>query len=696
MNNGSADLLIELVQEEIPARMQSRAADDLARLFAEAFAAADLPHGAIHKFVAPRHLAIYVEGLATQQPDKQVEKRGPRVDAPEAAINGFLKSAGLTRDDLVAEDTPKGSFLFARSTVKGQPTKSLLADMIAGILSDFPWPKSQRWGATRFRWVRPLHRVNVLFGGEGLAGSIDLGGAELAFTTASAGHYFEAPDDLDLTHIKSASDYAQLLAGGHVMVDAAARRSAIRDGANELAAAHGESIRTDDAKIAEIAGLVETPNLLLGTIEDRFMQLPGEVLQSSIETHQKYITLQDAAGAFSSHFILVSNRLADKARDAVILAGNQRVLRARLADAEFFWLEDGKTPLVDFLPQLNDIAFYEGLGTVHDKAMRLEKLAAEIAASIDGADPQEAARAAKLAKADLVTGMVGEFPELQGIIGGYYAASSGESKAVADAISTHYRPQGPDDGLPQTPVGLAVALADKIDSLVGFFGVGARPTGSKDPFALRRAALGVIRMVCEARIRLPLSATLDIAARLHGFDQADGELLPFIRERLRVRLRDNGLMHDVVAAALGDDDGDDLLMLADRAAALGAFLDSENGAGLLAGWRRAASILKSEENRDKKNFVAKTDPALFTTEAERRLHETVAGLLTADNRDGKTPEALLQVMESLGALRVPIDGFFDDVVVNDEDPGIRENRLGLLAMVREMMLGVADFSKLEG
>ena len=691
MADKTADLLIEIICEEIPARMQARAASDLARLFAEALKAANLAHGQMHSFVAPRHLALYVDGLVVQQQDSISEKRGPRIDAPEQAINGFLKSTGLTREQLVAEETQKGTFLFARTEMQGEATATLLPAMICDILANFPWPKSQRWGATSFRWVRPLHRVNVLFGGAGLEGALDMGGAKLPFTTVSPGHYFEAPADLDLSGVGSADDYAALLRGAHVIVDQHVRIDMIRQGAAELAAGLGCDLKTGDANIAETASLVEHPHLLVGTIEDRFMALPAEVLQSSIETHQKYITLQSHDGSFSPHFVVVSNRLADDERDAVILAGNQRVLRARLADAEFFWVEDGRTPLADFLPRLADIAFYKGLGTVHDKSQRLEKLAADIAAAIPGTNAAIAARAGLLAKADLVTGMVGEFPELQGIMGGYYATGAGEDAAAAEAIAAHYRPQGPDDSLPATAEGLAVALADKIDTLVGFFGVGARPTGSKDPFALRRAALGVIRILTETNISLSLNDILRKAAGYHGFTAIDDELLPFIRERLRVSLRDTGIAHDVVAAALGDGELDDICLLADRAAALGTFLSSENGAGLMAGWRRAASILKSEESKDKQAFAPKTDPSLFIKTAETDLHVALEALPTASS-DADLDAALT----SLGGMRAPIDRFFDEVVVNDDNPSIRGNRLGLLAMVREKMLGVADFSKLEG
>lgn len=691
-----ADLLIEVICEEIPARMQARAAGDLERLITGRLDEAGLKHGAARHFVAPRHLALYVEGLAERQEDVSEERRGPRADAPEQAIAGFLKSTGLSREQLTEEDTPKGRFLFARIEKSGAATADLLPDMVTSVLADFPWPKSQRWGATRFRWVRPLHRVNVLLGGAPLAGELDLGGASLAFTAASRGHYFEHADDIDLAGVASADDYVERLRAGHVMVDRVERRAALLEGASALAETAGTSLRANEGLIDEVCGLVEWPSPLFGSIEDRFMALPDEVLEASIRVHQKYLVTEDVDHALQPGFVIVGNRLADAERDAVILAGNQRVLRARLADAEFFWQEDLKTPLEEMLPRLSNIAFYEGLGSVHDKAMRLEALAATIAGHVEGCDAATAARAARLAKADLVSGMVGEFPELQGIMGGHYIRAA--DPAVADAVAAHYRPQGPADSLPGSEEGCVVSLADKIDSLVGFFGVGAKPTGSKDPFALRRAALGIIRIIRERRIRMPLGPILSAAAKAHGFDAVDSDLLAFVRERLRVTLRDDGLAHDVVAAALGDDgaDGsDDIMALADRAAALSEFLSGDDGTGLLAGWRRAASILNAEESKAKQAFSPETDPRLFTEDAEIALH----GALTAlpePAAGAQDRETLLATMQSLGGLRGPIDGFFDRVVVNDDDAAVRQNRLGLLAMVRHSMQRVADFSKLEG
>ena len=691
-----ADLLIEIICEEIPARMQARAAADLERLITGKFGEAGLKHGAARHFVAPRHLALYVEGLAERQEDLSEERRGPRADAPEQAIAGFLKSTGLSREQLTEEDTPKGRFLFARIEKSGAATADLLPGMVTSVLADFPWPKSQRWGATRFRWVRPLHRVNVLLGGAPLAGELDLGGASLAFTAASRGHYFEHAGDIDLAGVASADDYVERLRAGHVMVDRDERRATLLEGASALAEAAGTSLRANEGLVNEVCGLVEWPSPLFGSIEERFMALPGEVLEASIRAHQKYLVTEDADGALQPGFVIVGNRLADTERDAVILAGNQRVLRARLADAEFFWQEDMKIPLEEMLPRLSDIAFYEGLGSVHDKAMRLEALAAAIGGHVEGCDAATATRAARLAKADLVSGMVGEFPELQGIMGGHYIRAA--EPAVADAVAAHYRPQGPADSLPGSAEGCVVSLADKIDSLVGFFGVGAKPTGSKDPFALRRAALGIIRIIRERRIRMPLGTILSAAAKAHGFDAVDPDLLAFIRERLRVTLRDDGLAHDVVAAALGDDGAegdDDILALADRAAALSEFLSGDDGTGLLAGWRRAASILNAEESKAKQAFSPETDPRLFTEDSEIALHGALVAL-PEPAAGAQDRETLLAAMQSLGGLRGPIDGFFDRVVVNDDDAAVRRNRLGLLAMVRHSMQRVADFSKLEG
>ena len=688
-----ADLLIELVSEEIPARMQNMAAQHFATAVRTALD--DLGvwtnDADIDGLCGPRHLAVYASGIAVAQPDRVIEKRGPRVDAPEAAIAGFVASVGVPREALIEEDTPKGRFFFARNHVTGADTQSLLGDIVTSILTEFPWPKSQRWGRGSFRWVRPLHRINILFDGQALAGSFDLGGGEkLAFGTTSCGHYFESPDDISLDGVGSLADFKQRLALAHVIIDQSDRHAAIIDGAKSLAASVGCTL--DEAQlggyIQDIAGLVESPTALLGQIEERFMRLPPELLQATIATHQKYITLQDQSGKFSPYFIVVSNRQSDPKRDQVIMAGNQRVLRARLADAEFFWQQDQKQRLDSYVVPLQAVTFYEGLGDLHAKALRLEKLATMLAPYIDGCDAKHAGRAGYLAKADLVTGLVGEFPELQGIIGGYYARHDGEADSVATAIATHYRPQGPADDVPETPTAKAVALADKIDTLVGFFGIGAKPTGSKDPFALRRAALGVIRIILDGELSLPLATLLQKAAENYQFDAVDEDLLPFIRDRLRVYLRDQNMRHDVVAAALADASGDDVCRMADEARSLAGFLADGEGAGLMVGWRRVSSMLSAEEKKAKTAFSATTDPTLFN-DIEQRLHKAL--IAVPDNGVDFSVQ-----LTALGQLRLPIDAFFDGIVVNDDDPAIRLNRLGLLAAIREKMLMVADFSKIEG
>ena len=688
-----ADLLIELVGEEIPARMQTMAAHHFANAVKTALDDLGVwtDAASIDGLCGPRHLAVYARGIAVSQPDRVIEKRGPRVDAPEAAIAGFVASAGVPREALIEEDTPKGRFFFARNHVTGADTKSLLGDVVASILTEFPWPKSQRWGRGSFRWVRPLHRINILFDGDALAGNLNLGGGDaLTFGTTSCGHYFESPGDISLLGVESVDEFKKRLALAHVIIDQSDRRAAIIDGARSLAKSVDCTVNEAQlgGYIQDIAGLVESPTALLGQIEDRFMNLPPELLQATIATHQKYITLQDRSGNFSPYFIVVSNRQPDPKRDQVIVAGNQRVLRARLADAEFFWQQDQKQRLESYVTELQAVTFYEGLGDLYAKALRLEKLATVLAPYIAGCDAQQAGRAGVLAKADLVTGMVGEFPELQGIIGGYYARNDGEADSVARAIATHYRPLGPTDDLPETPTARAVALADKIDTLVGFFGIGAKPTGSKDPFALRRAALGVIRIILDAELSLPLATLLQKAAENYQFDAVDEDILPFIRDRLRVYLRDQNMRHDVVAAALADSSGDDVCRMVYEARSLAGFLADGEGAGLMAGWRRVSSMLSAEEKKAKKSFVATTDPALFN-DIEKSLHLALAAV-----PDGDVDFA--SKLTALGQLRLPIDAFFDGIVVNDDDPAIRLNRLGLLAVIREKMLMVADFSKIEG
>ena len=688
-----ADLVIEIVSEEIPARMQAGASQNLAGLVESVLTTLGVwtKSSTVTGLCSSRHLLAYATDILESQPDRIIEKRGPRTDALDAAVNGFLNSVGLERSALIEENTKKGKFFFARSELEGIETTSLLVPAIMDLLKQFPWPKSQRWGRGKFRWVRPLHRVNLLFGGKPLNGRLDLGGGDyIEFGATSCGHYFEAPDDIDLSGVGSLNDMKTRLRVAHVLIDPQERQDLILSGAQTLA--DSKSCKVNEAQLgnylADIAGLVEWPTPRMGEIECRFMALPPELLKSTIETHQKYITLSKVDGSLSSYFILVSNRLRDAKRDKVIIAGNQRVLRARLTDAEFFWNQDQVRKLDAYLPDLADVTFYRGLGTLHDKALRIEKLASVIAPYVENANSKMAARAARLAKADLVTSLVAEFPELQGVIGGYYAAASGENKIVCNAIAAHYCPQGPGDDLPSTPTATVVALADKIDTLVGFFGIDAKPTGSKDPFALRRAALGVIRIIVDGQLTLPLGTPLQAAANGYGFDAVNSDLLPFIRDRLRGYLRDQQMRHDVVAAALAGADGDDIRLMASRAAALAAFLAAPDGNGLMAGWRRVSSILTAEEKKANTVFAASVDPTLFN-ETEQALFAPLSAM--ADSHIG-----IDEQLVALNALRSPIDVFFDKIVVNDDDLKTRFNRLGLLAMIRKKMLAVADFKKIEG
>lgn len=718
-----ADLFIELVSEDIPARMQAKACGDLQRLVYAALDELGLEYAKADdddpRLVSSRHLAVYVADVDERQADRMIEKRGPRVDAPEQAINGFLASTGLTREQLVEEDTPKGRFLFARSETKGAQTSDLLAPVIIDILQNFPWPKSQRWGTSRFRWVRPLHRINVLFGGKLLDGALALGGdddAKIIFGDKSCGHFFESPEDIDLAGLKNAQDYIARMKNAHVLVDHNERAKMVWDQATHLAADMGCSVKTGLAQVNETANLVEWPHLLVGKIEDRFMQLPAEVLQSSIQTHQKYITLaHNSDQSMSPHFIIVANRVADPVRDDIIKAGNQRVLRARLADAEFFWMQDKAKKLEEYLPQLADITFYAGLGSVLDKAHRIEKLAGDIAPFITSCDQAKAQRAGLLAKADLVTGMVGEFPELQGIIGSYYAVASGEDGDVAEAVQMHYQYDfdQADAGIP--PVACAVMLADKIDTLVGFFGVNAKPTGSKDPYALRRAALGIIGILGDEtmQIRMPLTAVLEKAAGYHGFSAVDEDLLPFIRERLRVdrksknedttignltdderfaeAKRNRAFRSSVVDAALADDDGDDIYLMTVCDRELQIFINTPDGKNLLAASKRVNGILEAEEKKTNDVIQPEVKADLFN-ETEQKLYKAVLDVPS----NASSPIEVQQQYEAFGKLRSPIDDFFTEVVVNDSDPSIRTNRLGLLALIRSHMQKVADFSKIEG
>lgn len=686
-----AELLVELFSEEIPARMQARAADDLKRLATEALKAAGLAHASAQAFVTPRRLTLSVEGLPVAQADVKDERRGPRVDAPQNAIDGFLRANGVTLDKCEKRDTGKGVFYFAVVEKKGRKTAEVLADLLPGVFAALPWPKSMRWGAGDIRWVRPLHSILCAFDGQ----VVKLSFAGIDSGESTRGHRFMAPKPFAA---KSLVEYKDRLRGAYVMLDAAERRDTIAQSAALLAQDEGLTLKRDEGLLDEVAGLVEWPVALLGSIDQQFMDVPAEVLTTAMRAHQKYFALQKADGSLAPRFVVIANMLTEDGGRQVV-AGNERVLRARLSDARFFWDQDCKQTLASRVPALKDIEFFKGLGTIADKVERIEALAGDLCQYIPGADRDAARSAALLAKADLVTGMVGEFPELQGIMGRYYARHDGEHQPVADAIAEHYGPKGPDDKCPSAPVSVAVALADKVDTLVGFFAINEKPTGSRDPFALRRAALGVIRLVLENKLRLPLANIFTFAAGEFG-DIGTGknptqDLLAFFADRLKVALREKGVRHDLIDAVFALGGEDDLVRLMARVNALTKFLASEDGANLLVAYRRASNIVTIEEKKDKATYVGAVDPALLSLPEEQTLAKVLAEA-QAGTKLALDKEDFTGAMTVLALLRGPVDAFFDKVTVNAEDKALRANRLRLLSRIRATLGAVADFSRIEG
>jgi len=699
-----AEFLLELFSEEIPARMQARAAEDLRRLAVAGLDRAGLAHGRAETYVTPRRLTLVVDGLPAAQPDLEEERRGPRVGAPDQAVQGFLRSAGLASlEDCVTRETEKGAFWVAVIRRAGRPTAAVLPEIVQDAVLALPWPKSMRSGAGSFRWVRPLHAVLALLDGVALPGALALDGEQIAFGSETRGHRFLAPAAFAVTGF---ADYRDRLAEARVVLDPAERARRIVEGAGRLAAAEGLTVRDDPGLVAEVAGLVEWPVPLIGRIDESSLDLPPEVLVTSMRAHQKYFALLKPDGALAPRFVVVANIAAADGGGAIV-AGNERVLRARLADAAFFWDLDRRTPLRDRVPALEQVVFHARLGSVGDKVARLQALAAEIAALVPGADRDQARIAASLAKADLTTGMVGEFPELQGVMGRYYARHDGERDAVADAIAEHYSPLGPGDRCPTAPVSVTVALADKIDSLVGFFAIDERPTGSKDPFALRRAALGVIRLAVENRLRLPLARLFDEAlglyrAGLRGAGPAAivpatvaPALLDFFADRLKAHLREQGVRHDLVQAVFALGGEDDLVRLLARVEALQAFLAGEDGANLLVAYRRASNIVRIEEKKDGADHDGPVDPARLVEDEERSLADALAAARPDVDR-ALAGEDFATAMETLSGLRGPVDAFFDRVTVNAPDAGLRANRLRLLADIRRTLGRVADFAQIEG
>lgn len=685
------ELLLELFSEEIPARMQARAAEDLKKLVTDRLTAAGLTFGKADAYVTPRRLALAVEGLPLRTADVTEERKGPRVGAPDQAIQGFLKSTGLASLEQCEKRTVgKAEFWFAVTQRKGVESAAVLPSLLVEAITALPWPKSMRFADATLRWVRPLQSVMAVFDGKALPGALPRGGSlqPLAFDDGTQGHRFLAPQPFK---VRDFTEYRAQLKDAHVILDREERKAIIEQDLRRLAAEHGLALKEDRGLLEEVCGLVEWPVVLVGHVDPRFTGLPPEVLSTSMRQHQKYFTLA-AAGGKVTHFGVVANMVASDGGKAIV-NGNERVLRARLSDAQFFWDQDLKVRLEDRLPALRSVVFHAKLGSVHDKAERIAKLAGEIAKSIKGCDPALAQQAARLAKADLVSGMVGEFPELQGTMGRYYARHEKLPDAVADAIADHYAPQGPNDRCPTAPVSVAVALADKIDSLVGFFAIDEKPTGSKDPYALRRAALGVIRLIVENGLRLHL-AKLFTAPRPDAKNVA-GNLLDFFADRLKVALKEKGVRHDLIAAVFALGGQDDIVDLLARVDALGRFLAEENGANLLIAYRRAANILRIEEKKDNKSYDAEPDYGALKQEEELILFDRLGAVATEIEKWTKK-EDYLTAMAVLAQLRGPVDTFFDKVTVNADDPKLRANRLLLLNRIRRTMDRVADFSRIEG
>jgi glycyl-tRNA synthetase beta chain len=710
------DLLLEFFSEEIPARMQAKAADDLRRLVTDALVEAGLVYEGARAFVTPRRLALSVHGVPVRQPDLKEERKGPKVGAPEQAIAGFLRAAGLTDiSQAKVQADKKGDFYVAVTERKGRDAIEVIAEIVPKVVRGFPWPKSMRWGAASANegalvWVRPLHSIVATFGPETEEPEVvrfEVGG--IVSGDETRGHRFMAPAPFK---VKRFADYVASLEKAKVVLDPARRREMILTDARNLAFAQGFELVEDEGLLAEAAGLVEWPVVLMGSFDKAFLTIPDEVIRATIRNNQKCFVLRDPQTAkLVNKFILVANEEASDGGKAIV-AGNERVIRARLSDAKFFYETDLKTKLEARLPKFEQIVFHEKLGTQAERIARIVALAKELAPLVK-ADPNKAERAARLCKADLLTEVVGEFPETQGLMGRYYAEAQGEDEAVAHAIEDHYKPQGPKDLVPSDPVAIAVALADKIDTLVGFWAIDEKPTGSKDPYALRRAALGVIRIVLDNKLRLRLAevfakqtnviAGLDPAihqsrkmdARVKPAHDGVGDLLAFFADRLKVQLREQGARHDLVDAVFALEGQDDLLLIMRRVEALGKFLDTDDGKNLLAGTKRAENILRIEEKKDKRTYTGAPDAALLKEPEEKALAAAIA-TARKDASAAVAKEDFATAMSAMAKLRPAVDAFFDKVTVNADDKALRENRLRLLNEIREATRAVADFSRIGG
>lgn len=686
------EFFLELFSEEIPARMQARGAETLARLVAEGLAS--LKPGIPKLFWGPRRIALSVE-VRDEVAAREIAERGPRAGAPEAALAGFLRKHGAAREELVAE----GDYWVLRRTIPGQSAAEVIAGVMPGLLWRFPWPKSMRWGdgKSRFAWVRPLRRIVCLLDGEVVRFDLRQGeddGHGLASGNETEGHRFLAPGAFA---VRNAEDWQAQLRQHFVIADPTERREKIRHDLEALAASRGLRIAPDDGLLDEVTGLVEWPVALLGRIDDAFMALPAEVRQVSMRVNQRYFSTRRPDGTPAPHFAFIANITAEDG-GAAIIAGNERVLRARLSDARHFYDLDRRVRLASRVEALKTVTFHAKLGTQYDRAQRLARLAAHIAPLVR-ANADLAARAGLLAKADLTTGMVGEFPELQGVMGYYYALHDGEAPEIAEAIRDHYLPRDASDdlsdNLPKQSVSIAVALADRVDQLAGFFAIGEKPTGSGDPYALRRAALGIVRII---RIRdltgLRLRGLLEVAARELGRLVPIDDVMVFIVERFRVLLRNEGRRHDVLAGVFAVSADDDIMLLMERSHHVSAFLTSQNGANLLVAYRRAVNILRIEDKKDGPH-AGEPDRSSFTQSEERALYEALEAA-RSDIENAMAAKNFQSAMHTMASLRAPIDAFFENVTVNDPDPALRRNRLRLLSRIRDTMNRFADFSLIEG
>lgn len=739
------EILLELLSEEIPARMQARAADDLKRLIVEGLKAQGLTVGEAQAYATPRRLALVVKEVPAKSPGVSEERKGPRVGAPDQALAGFLKSAGLATlaEAEIVKDDKKGDYYVARIEKAGRPAADIVAEVVPLVLAKFPWPKSMRWGAAlpegtaTFQWVRPLQSIVCLLGGKVVP--FEVAGIESGNQTR--GHRFHGNQ---LFTVKSPLDYAEKLVAHKVILEAEKRAALIIEQARALAKKAKLELVEDEALAAENAGLTEWPTVLMGTFEPEFLAVPAECLTTSMKSHQKCFSLKEAkSGKLANRFLLVTNLIASDGGEEIV-AGNERVIRARLSDAKFFWDQDLKRPLDEMAIELSGITFHEKLGSQKDRVERIEELAYQLAGACD-AVPEDARRAAQLAKSDLVSGMVGEFPELQGLMGRYYAEKGGIKPEIARAIELHYKPKGPTDSVPLEEKGdavaCAVALADKLDTLVGFWAIGEKPTGSGDPYQLRRAALGVIRIVLENDFRVGLLSAIQLAERQFGRRNVEGllnvlsdpvaraqseadyqrlkaeqkrtgeininakmpalimgvgqDLLSFFADRLKVHLKEKGARHDLIDAVFALPGQDDLALIVKRVEALDAFLKTDDGATLLAGVKRAANILSIEEKKDKTKHHGEYDLKLLRDKEELALAAAIESV-KQDTVAAINVENFKGAMNALAELRAPVDAFFEKVTVNDADPMLRGNRLKLLSEIRAATLNVADFSKIAG